>query len=65
MNISLVEHSIHKNVLHTSGWPSGSKNASGTRGKAAVFSEMGLAEYSVNGMPLGTPFDVGKGAIIE
>ena len=52
-------------MLHTSGWPSESRNASGTEEEAAVFSEMGLAEYSVSGMPLGTPFSVGMGAILN
>ena len=52
-------------MLHTSGWPSESRNASGTEEEAAVFSEVGLAEYSVSGIPLGTPFNVGMGAIVD
>ena len=65
MTISSVEHVVHQDVFHTSGWPSWSKNASGTEEEAAVFSEVGLAEYSVSGMPLGTPFSVGMGAMID
>lgn len=51
-------------MLPTSGWPSESKNASGTDEEAAVLSEVGLAEYSVSGMPLGTPFVIDLGDII-
>ena len=48
---------------HTSGWPSGSRNASGTEEEARVFSKVGLAEYSVKGKPLWMPFAIGVGAI--
>ena len=50
---------------HTSGWPSGSRNASGTEEEAAVFSKVGLAEYSVRGIPLGTPIAIDIGAIFS
>lgn len=51
-------------MLPTSGWPSESRNASGTEEEAAVLSEVGLVEYSVSGMPLGTPLGIDMGAMI-
>ena len=50
-------------MLHTSGWPSESRNASGTEEEATVFSDVGLAEYSVNGIALWMPFGIGMGAM--
>ena len=47
----------------TSGCPSGSRKASGTRLEAVVRSlGLGAAEYSVNGMAL--PFGIGAGAML-
>ena len=56
---------LRYDIWHTSGWPSGSRNASGTEEEAAVFSKVGLAEYSVRGIPLRMPFTIGIGAIIS
>ena len=56
---------LRHDTWHTSGWPSGSRNASGTEEEAAVFSNVGLAEYSVRGIPLWVPFAIGIGAIIS
>ena len=52
--------------LRTSGWPSEWRKAFGNRDGAGVFSvglELGLAEYSVKGRLLWTPFGIAVGAI--
>ena len=51
---------------HTSGWPSGQRNDSGSNAEAGVFSDgclSGLAEYSVKGMPLWMPLGIETGAM--
>lgn len=63
--ISTVKGRVLHHMSHTSGWPSERRNGSGTREEAAVFSEVGLAEYSVSGIPTWRPFGIDMGAMMK